>query len=226
VGRRLGFGSADSARDVEVIGVVRDSKYNQPREDAPRMVYQPYPLDGSHLITAIVRTGMNPDTAIEQIRRQIRALDPALPVMRLTTVALQLEESLGRERLIAFLSSFFSLMALLLASIGLYGVMAYAVARRTSEIGIRIALGAERGSILSMVLRETLLLAVIGVAVGIPAALASSRLVSTMLYGLKSTDAVILVTASLVMFAVAAIAGYLPARRASRVDPMAALKYE
>src|SRR5258708_8873486 len=94
-----------------------------------------------------------------------------MPITRLTTLAVQLEESLGRERLIAFLSSFFSLMALLLASIGLYGVMAYAVARRTSEIGIRIALGAERGSILSMVLRETLLLAVIGVAVGIPAAL-------------------------------------------------------
>src|SRR5258708_27032372 len=149
-----------------------------------------------------------------------------MPITRLTTLAVQLEESLGRERLIAFLSSFFSLMALLLASIGLYGVMAYAVARRTSEIGIRIALGAERGSILSMVLRETLLLAVIGVAVGIPAALASSRLVSTMLYGLKPTDAVILVTATLVMFAVAAIAGYLPARRASRVDPMVALKYE
>ena len=133
---------------------------------------------------------------------------------------------MGKERLIAFLSSFFTLIALLLASIGLYGVMAYAVARRTSEIGIRMALGAEHRSILRMVMRETLLLVTIGVAIGVFAALASTRLVSSMLFGLEPTDPVTLVAATGVMLAVAACAGYLPARRASRVDPMVALRYE
>ncbi|PYT32975.1 MAG: permease, partial [Acidobacteria bacterium] len=124
------------------------------------------------------------------------------------------------------LSSFFSLVALLLASIGLYGVMAYAVARRTSEIGIRMALGAEHRSILRMVMLETLLLVIIGAAIGISAALASTRLVSSMLFGLEPTDPMTLATATGVMLAVAACAGYLPARRASRVDPTAALRYE
>jgi hypothetical protein len=154
VGRRLGFGFTDSARDMEVIGVVRDSKYNQLREPAPHMIYVPYHLDGSGGITVIVRAGVSPERLIEQVRREIRALDPALPITRLTTMAVQLEESLSRERLITFLSNFFSLGALLLTGVGLYGVMAYAVARRTSEIGIRMALGAEHGVIMRMVMRE------------------------------------------------------------------------
>ena len=226
VGRRLGFGFTDSARDIEVIGVVRDSKYNHLREPAPLMIYVPYRLGAAGGITVIIRAGGSPEGLIEQVRREIRALDPALPITHLTTMAVQLEESLGRERLIASLSSFFSLVALLLASIGLYGVMAYAVARRTSEIGIRMALGAEHRSILRMVMRETLLLVIIGAAIGISAALASTRLVSSMLFGLEPTDPMTLATATGVMLAVAACAGYLPARRASRVDPTAALRYE
>jgi predicted permease len=226
VGRRLGFGFTDSARYMEVIGVVRDSKYNELRETAPYMIYVPYHLDGGGGITVIVRAGFSPETLIKQVRREVRALDPALPITRLTTMAVQLEESLGRERLIAFLSSFFSLVALLLVSLGLYGVMAYAVARRTSEIGIRMALGAERRLILRMVMRETLLLVIVGAAIGVPTALASTRFVSSMLFGLAPTDPTTLVTATAVMLAVAALAGYLPARRASRVDPMEALRYE
>jgi len=226
VGRRLGFGSAENARDIEVIGVVRDSKYNHLREEAPYMIYVPYRLDGSGGITVMIRTSVTPESLVEEVRRDIRALDPALPIMRLTTMALQVEESLGRERLIAFLSSFFSLMALLLANVGLYGVMAYAVARRTSEIGIRIALGAQRSEVLSQVMKETLMLVFIGCAIGLPAALVGTRFISSLLFGLQPTDPAAISMAAVVMAGVAIFAGYFPARRASRIDPMVALRYE
>lgn len=138
----------------------------------------------------------------------------------------QIDQTLFQERLFAKLSSFFGLLALVLACVGLYGIMSYAVARRTNEIGIRMALGAERHNILAMVMRETLIMVALGVAIGVPAALAATRVISSMLYDLKPTDPLTITVSASVMITVAAFAGYLPARRASRVDPMVALRYE
>jgi len=142
------------------------------------------------------------------------------------TLNQKIDDSLTNRRLVAQLSTFFGLLAVFLAAIGIYGLMSYLVSRRTSEIGVRMALGAERPQVLWLVMREILLLAAIGLAIGIPLALAGGRLVSSSLYGLKGIDAVSLSVAVAVLLAMAALAGYLPARRASRVDPMIALRHE
>jgi putative ABC transport system permease protein len=146
--------------------------------------------------------------------------------LEFTTLAGQIDESLNRERLLATLSGFFGALALLLAMIGLYGVMSYNVARRRNEIGIRMALGAEQSRVLQMVLREVATLVFIGVAIGLVATLATTRFVATFLYGLKPNDPTTLVSAVLALALVAIFAGYLPARRASRLDPMTALREE
>jgi len=138
----------------------------------------------------------------------------------------QVNDSLRQERLVATLSSLFSLLALGLASIGLYGIMSYAVARRTNEIGIRMALGAEQRDVLWLVVRETVGLVLIGLAIGLPTALVATRLISSRLFGLTPTDPLTITLAALLLIVVSAFAGYLPARTASRVDPMVALRYE
>jgi ABC-type antimicrobial peptide transport system permease subunit len=153
-------------------------------------------------------------------------LDNNLPLFDVNTQVEQIDQTIFQERLFAKLSSFFGLLALTLTCVGLYGIMAYAVTRRTNEIGIRVALGADRRTIMGMVMRDVLALVAIGIIIGIPAALASARLISHMLFGLTPTDPLTIVVTSLVMAAVAALAGYLPARRASHVDPMVALRYE
>jgi ABC-type antimicrobial peptide transport system permease subunit len=149
-----------------------------------------------------------------------------LPISNVTTLDEQVERSIGNQRLVAQLSTFFGLLAVFLSCIGIYGVMSYVVTRRTNEIGIRMALGARRSTMLWMVLREILILVTSGLVIGVPAALAGDRLVSNMLFGLKPIDPVTLVSATIVLLMVAAIAGYLPARRASRADPMVALRCE
>jgi ABC-type antimicrobial peptide transport system permease subunit len=160
------------------------------------------------------------------IQREARALDPAMPMFQAETLAAQVDASLVQERLVATLSSVFSLLALLLACIGLYGVMAYDVARRTHEIGIRMALGASARRVVQLVLGETLRLVGIGVVVGLGVALAATRLVKSLLFGLQPHDPLTIGVAVFVLLAVAAVAGYLPARRASRVDPMMALRHD
>jgi ABC-type antimicrobial peptide transport system permease subunit len=153
-------------------------------------------------------------------------VDKNLPLFNVKTQSQQADESLAQERLFATLSSFFGLLALLLASIGLYGVMSYNVARRTNEIGIRMALGARRGDVVRLVLQETLLLVLIGLVVGFGTALATTRLISSMLFGLTPNDPITIMLAAWLLIGVAMLAGYLPARRASRIDPMVALRYE
>jgi len=153
-------------------------------------------------------------------------MDPAMPMFEVETLATQVAASLQRERLLATLSSGFGLLALLLSCLGLYGILSYTVARRTSEIGVRMALGADRRDVLWLVLRDALRLVLVGAALGVPAALAAARLVANQLFGISAADPGAVVAATLALLAVAAVAVYLPARRATRVDPLVALRCE
>jgi ABC-type antimicrobial peptide transport system permease subunit len=173
-----------------------------------------------------IRTAINPGSAATAVTNAVKAIDPRLPVYGVKTLSDQLDDSLIDERLVASLSSAFGALALLVAAIGLYGLMAYAVNRRTNEIGLRMALGAKPAQISRMVLRETLLLVGLGLAIGIPAAVIASRLIASELFGLQSRDPITIFIASLLTASIAVLAGYLPARRASRVDPMIALRHE
>ena len=196
------------------------------REKTPELVYVPFQQNPDPAMTLQVRTVGDPAKVTAAIRREVQTVDANVPVNKVRTLEAQLDESLSQERLVATLSSCFGAFALLLAAVGLYGVLAYNVTRRTNEIGLRMALGAERGGVIWMVFREALLLVGMGVAIGVPLALALARSVSSLLYGLKPTDPLTILAAVVLLFAVAGIASYLPARRASRVDPMAALRYE
>lgn len=213
-------------RPIEIIGLAADARYHDLREQVQPMAYVPFLQSGQPTVTFAVRTAVKPEAVENAIRQATVAVDSRLPIFDLQTLSDQVDKSLVQDRLVASLSSVFSGLAVILASVGLYGLMAYAVTRRTNEIGIRMALGAQRGQVAGMVLRETLLLVLAGLAIGIPGAIAASRLIVAELYGLKGGDPVIIAAASLAMALVAAFAGWLPARRASRVDPMTALRYE
>jgi predicted permease len=219
--------SLEDLKDLEIVGVVADAKYRNLREQAPQTVYLPLSQSSSMVQrTFCVRASGIPRDLITAIRHEVQGLDPSLPVFDIKTFEDQVNESVSQERLVATLSSFFGFFALLLASLGLYGVMAYSVARRTREIGIRMALGAQAGNVLRLVLRETLLLVLIGIALGLPAALAATRLTEGLLFGLTATDPFTIALATLVMMTVASLAGWIPARRAAKVDPMVALRCE
>ena len=230
IGRHFGWGKSSDKQQYEIIGVVGDAKYLSLRETVPPTAYLYIPQLPQAMsprdVTFEVRSAAPPLSLVPQVRSLLQSIDSRLTASEVNTLAEQVNSSLYQEKLVSTLSSFFGVLALALACIGLYGIMAYAVARRTNEIGVRMALGAQRSRILQMVLREALLMAVIGVAIGLPAAWAATRSISSMLYGLKSTDPLTIIAATFLMSAVAALAGYLPARRASRVDPMVALRYE
>jgi predicted permease len=228
IGRRFGFGVTERRGEIEIIGMVKDAKYKSLREPNRPMFYLPFAQanTGRGQMTLIVRTAEDPALVAVATQREARALDPAMPMFEVETLATQLDASLAQERLVATLSSVFGLLALLLACIGLYGVMAYDVARRIHEIGIRMALGASARQVTQLVLLQTLWLVGIGIVIGLGAALAATRWVKSLLFGLQPHDPMTIGLAVLVLLAVAAVAGYLPARRATRVDPLVALKYE
>jgi predicted permease len=231
LGYRFNFGEAPNPNEAySIVGVVGNAKYGRVREEAPPTVYIPYAQlptsDTPGAMNFEIRTTGNPLKLVGTMVRVIHDFDRNLTPSDVQTQVQEIDESLVQERLFAKLTSFFSVLALSLACLGLYGTLAYAATRRTNEIGIRMALGGERRAILTMLMQETLAMAVAGVAVGIAMALAATRLVSNMLFGLKPTDLLTLVLATAVMLAAAAFAGYLPARRASQVDPMVALRYE
>ncbi|MGH9767723.1 MAG: ABC transporter permease [Blastocatellia bacterium] len=213
---------------IEVIGVIKDAKYYNLREQTPPTYYLSFfqrPRKGE-VPTMLLRSFADPASTTMAIRRVARELDPQAQILNLRTMNEVVDRSLLQERFVAQLGGFFSLFALLLASIGLYGVMSYGAARRTREIGIRMALGARAADVIRLVLRETMLLVGAGVIIGLGAAFAATRLVASLLFGLSPTDPLTVTLAALLMFAVAALAGYLPARRASCVDPMTALRHE
>jgi predicted permease len=218
--------------DLEVAGVVQDAKYNSLRRETPPVVYHPYvqDMDSMPHMHFEVRTYGDARALIPAVRQAVRSIDGGLPLFDVLTQTQQIDELLLQERLFARLTAFFGALALILVCVGLYGIMSYAVARRTSEIGIRMALGARRGNILGMVLREVLFLVGIGVVLGIAGSFATARLaeatVSGLLFGLKINDAKVIVFAAVVLVAVATLAGLVPARRASHVDPIVALRYE
>jgi predicted permease len=228
LGRHIGMGIDPGTKtDIQIIGVVADTKYENLREEIPYEVYVPneqnsFANDG----TVYVRAPGDPVRLFNVLRQEVRNLDSSVPMSNLRTVEDQMEISLLTERLLATLSSVFGLLAALLAALGLYGVMAFTVERRTREFGIRMALGAQRDSVLWMVMRETLTLTAIGVAIGLTGAYAVTRLIQAQLFGVDPTDLLTLAAASLVIAAITALAGYLPARRATGIDPMSALRWE
>ena len=228
IGRHLGFGSDPGTHtDMEIIGVVKDIKYTNLRDEIPAQAYIPYL--GSHFLgsmTVYLRTSHDPNQVMPAVRAKVRAIDSNMPIYEMRTTEAQISNSLSTERMIASLSMVFGFLATLLAVIGLYGVMAYSVAQRRREIGIRMALGAEPGKVVWMVMRDVLLLVAIGVAVAVPTALALTRLVASQLYGLSAHDPSTLALATTGLAMVACAAGYVPALRASRLDPMVALRYE
>jgi ABC-type antimicrobial peptide transport system permease subunit len=201
-----------------------DSLYEGPREGVHRQVF--VPNWGRDSATFYVRTVSNVSSAFGAMRNETRQLDAAMPVYEMKTVHAQLDETLLSDRLIALLSGGFGLLATLLASIGLYGVMAFVVASRRKELGLRMALGAQPAFVIWLVMREVLLLLAIGLAIGVPAAMASGVVVSTQLYGIQPHDPRIAIATIALLTAVSTAAGLIPARRASRIDPILALRYE
>jgi hypothetical protein len=224
VGRRFGWGDDPQKvrYGIQIIGVAKDANYGKLRERPPRLIY--FPATGGNVLQ--IRTAAGSATMVGTIRREIQAVDKTLRADSVDAITQLVDQELAREKLVAKLSSFFGALALLLAAVGLYGLMAHAVLRRTQEIGIRVALGATRSDLVWMVLRETLTLVSVGVAIGVPAALSLAPIVSSMLFGIMPRDPVMISMAVLIMSVVATLAAYLPARRASLVDPLSALRRE
>jgi predicted permease len=226
IGRRFGVGQPERSGDIEIVGVAKDAKYESLREKPQAAAYYPYTQSFGYLGNLEVRFSGDLRGIVPEVRRAIGEVNRDLPITGVMTLAEQVDESLVVQKLIARLSSFFGGLALLLASIGIYGILSYAVARRTSEVGLRMALGAKRSHVVWLVMRDVVALVAAGLAIGIPTAVALERLVSSMLFGVTNLDAVSIAAAVMVLVAVAGVAAYLPARRASRVDPMTALRYE
>ncbi|HTV55223.1 MAG TPA: ABC transporter permease [Terriglobia bacterium] len=229
VGKRISFISPEQG-EIEIVGVASNSKDNNLREATPHVVYVPYLQTPSasltYGMTLEVRTAGNPDAAAGAVRQAIRQIDRDVPILGFTTLAEQVRESLAQERLVARTSTLFGLLAALLASIGLYGVMMYTVTRRTGEIGIRMALGARPSQVLWMVLEEALQLVAAGTALGVPLTMVFARLISSQLYGISPADPSTIAGSAALLAGIALLASYIPARRAANVDPIVALRYE
>ena len=214
-----------SPRELQVVGVVKDAVYEGLRQTPPPTVYGAYFQGGAGAVTLEIYGSGSLAAAASAIRAEVQ---PKLAgkLVRIQTLTSQLESSLVQERLMATLASAFGGLALMLAAVGLYGVLTYTVVQRTNEIGIRLALGAQRSQVLWLVMRDVTRMLVLGTAFGLPAAWAASRLVSSMLFGLATNDPTTIVLAIALLVLTALVAGYLPARRATKVDPLVALRHE
>ena len=227
LGKRMQIGNGGK-NDIEIVGVARDTKYAQVKDPPPPLFYRPYRQDkqlGASNFYVLVR-GVPAAELSPAIRSAVAALDPNLPIEEMHTFEKQVEDNVFVDRMITSLAAVFAVLATILAGVGLYGVLAYSVARRTREIGIRLAIGANPGAVRLMVLKEVGILALIGALVGAPGAIALAKFAEPLLYGLKSYDPLVVVAATVLMMAVALGAGYFPARLAMKVAPVTALRYE
>jgi predicted permease len=216
------------ARDMEIVGLSRNAQYGGLKRDIPTVVYmlydQGYPQPDE--IVYALRTAGDPLRYVNSVREIVRQADARVPVSEVQTQAEDIDHTINQEITFAELCSGFAMLALVIACVGLYGTVSYNVARRTGEIGIRMELGAQRGEVVRMVLREVLALAAGGLAIGLAAALGVSKFVASFLYGIKPNDPLALTLAAVTLLAAALLAGYVPARKASRIDPMTALRNE
>lgn len=228
IGRKFIVEDPESKGPVEIIGVARDARDHKLKGSVDRRFYLPLSQSLGRVpgLNFVVRTVGNPVAVAEAVRKQIKNLDANIPVNNIRSLNELTERAISDQVLIARLSSVFAGLALLLAAIGLYGILSYSVAGRTREIGVRMALGAQRGSVLKMILQEAGKLVLLGVVIGIPSAMLASRLFSSMLFGLKGTDPVSMLLVIAVLLTITLLASYIPARRATKVDPMIALRYE
>jgi predicted permease len=223
LGRHLTIDGGNKPIDLEIVGVVKSVRYASLKSEIPRTVYRACCADARGM-TFTVRTAGDPLAAVSAARELVRQADSRLPVTGITTQQRVVEQNVGQERTFATLCTGFAILALVIASLGLYGTMAYNVARRTGEIGIRMALGAQRRTVLWMMQREVLVLAAVGLAIGLPAAYLSATVVESFLFGVKGRDVLTMSVAPAVLLLAAIAAGWGPARRASKIDPMAALR--
>ncbi|HJR70304.1 MAG TPA: FtsX-like permease family protein, partial [Gammaproteobacteria bacterium] len=233
IGRRILFGDDTP---LEIVGVIADTAYSEVKSDVPPQIIAPRSLDTSSPLSLLsflassatfyVRTAIDPDALVAAIPRVVAGVDPTLPVSNVITLRRQAQENIFVDRLVTILSASFASLATLLAAIGLYGVLAYGIAQRTRELGLRLALGAEPRNLRAMVVRQVAGVTIVGIALGAVAAIALGRAAQALLYGLSGYEPVVIVAAATVLATVVFAAAYVPARRASSIAPMEALRYE
>jgi putative ABC transport system permease protein len=226
IGKRVSVDMFDEPRLTEIIGIVGDVRYDSLTDGAEPTVYFPHPELTYSFMTLAVRTVADPAEMAPVVQRELRAIDPDQPVSDVRTMNQVMADTLSRARFNTLLLGLFAGLATLLAAVGIFGVMNYSVTLRTREIGIRMALGAQHGRVQMLILREGLLLTLIGIGIGLAGALALTRIMSGLLFGVGATDPATFVAIVLLLSVVSLIACYIPARRATRVDPLVALRYE
>jgi ABC-type antimicrobial peptide transport system permease subunit len=236
VGRRFtndghnndGHGVQPAKEWITIVGVCGDTRYSNLRDDPPPQFFLPFAqqteVGGS--LNYLIRTRLSPEMIVPSLRKVVQQQDADLPMINVRTQEQQIAATTQQERIFVAMTSSFGMLALALSSVGIYGVMAYSVANRTNEIGIRLALGAQPHQVLAMILREATWVSLAGIAVGLVAALVLARLIKSMLYGLQPADPICLISGALLLIAVGLAASWLPARRAASVQPMEALRHE
>jgi ABC-type antimicrobial peptide transport system permease subunit len=222
IGRHLNMGDTD----VQIVGLVRDSHYQALRETLCPLIYLPTKQTQSSGFVLIVRTTLPTKQAMAQIQQTVRSVDPKSPILEIQAMQEMIDNGITPERMLTFLANLFSVLVTLLCCIGIYGLIAYAVSRRTREIGVRFAIGAQKGDVAKLFLRDTVVLIGAGLLLGIPLALASARILKSLLFGVEATDASVLTLTVAIFLLAGLLASLLPVRKATGIEPMEALRYE